>query len=119
VWDYLLETYDQNQNFSHIYNLKQKLSQIKQGNRTNSEYLAELRRKIEELKLYLPPTTDLKEIQKRAEQDKIYLYLSSLDPSYDSIRSHILLSADLPPFKTVVAMIQREEARRRLSGQEQ
>jgi hypothetical protein len=52
----------QNQNFSHIYNLKQELTQIKQGNHTNGEYLTALRRKLKELKLYLPPTTDLKEI---------------------------------------------------------
>jgi hypothetical protein len=75
--------------------------------------LAELKRKLEELKMYLPPTIDLKEIQKRAETDEIYLYLSGLDSSYESIRSHILLSTDLPSFKTVVAMIQREEASQR------
>jgi hypothetical protein len=61
MWNYLLETYDQNQNFSHIYNVKQEPSQIKQGNQINSEYLAELRRKIKELKL-LPPTADLKKM---------------------------------------------------------
>jgi gag-polypeptide of LTR copia-type len=113
IWDYLQETYDQNQNFSHVYNLKQELTQIKQENLTNCEYLTELRRKLEELKLYMPPTTDLKEIYKRAERDEIYLYLSGLDESYENIRSHILLSVDLPPFKTVVVMIQREKARRR------
>jgi hypothetical protein len=113
VWEYLQETYDQNQNFSYIYNLKQELQQIKQCNRTNNEYLAELKRKFEELKMYLPPTTDLKEIQKRAERDEIYLYLSGLDSSYENIRSHILLSTDLPSFKTMMAMIQREEARQR------
>jgi hypothetical protein len=63
--------------------------------------------------MYLLPTTDLKEIQKRAERGEIYLYLSGLDSSYESIRSHILLSADLPSFKIVMDMIQREEARRR------
>jgi hypothetical protein len=63
--------------------------------------------------MYLPPTTDLKEIQKRAERDEIYLYLSGLDSGYGSIRSHILLLVELPSFKIVVSMIQREEARRR------
>jgi hypothetical protein len=29
VWEYLQETYNQTQNFSHIYNLKQELQQIK------------------------------------------------------------------------------------------
>jgi predicted CopG family antitoxin len=91
VWEYLQETYDQNQNFSHIYNLKQELQQIKQGNRTNSEYLAELKRKLEELKMYLPPTTDHKEIQKRARVMR-YIYTSldltqvtkASDPTFSS-----------------------------------
>jgi gag-polypeptide of LTR copia-type len=29
LWEHLQETYDQNQNFSHIYNLKHELQQIK------------------------------------------------------------------------------------------
>jgi hypothetical protein len=38
----------------------------------------------------------------RAERDEIYLYLSGLDSSYESIRSHILLSVDLPPSKLLL-----------------
>jgi hypothetical protein len=62
MWDYLQETYDQNQKNSHIYNVKQELTQIKQGNRTNGEYLAYLRRNLKELKLYQSATIDPKDI---------------------------------------------------------
>jgi hypothetical protein len=59
--------------------------------------------------MYLPPTTDLKEIQNRAERDEIYLYFLGLDSSYEIIRSHILLLADLPSLKIVVTMTQGSE----------
>jgi hypothetical protein len=55
---------------------------------------------------------DLEELQKRAEQDKIFQFLASLDPSYETLRSQILLSEDLPTFDKVANMVQRLESRR-------
>jgi hypothetical protein len=57
-------------------------------------------------------TTDLKELQTRADQDDIFQFLASLDSSYENLRSQILLSKDLPSFDKVASMVQREELRR-------
>jgi hypothetical protein len=70
--------------------------------------------KWEELNIYLPPTSDPNEIQKRTEQDLTFTYLGALDPSYEAIRSQILASAEMPSFDDVVARIKQEQSRRSL-----
>jgi gag-polypeptide of LTR copia-type len=111
MWEMIKEIYDQEQNFSDIYQLKQEMSQIKQSNISNSEYVGELRKKLKELKVYLPITTNLIELQKRSERDEIFTYLSYLDESFKSIRSQVLLHSELPPFQAVVSIVNREESR--------
>ncbi|KAM2594699.1 hypothetical protein TB1_043687 [Malus domestica] len=67
-----------------------------------------------ELDVYLSHTTDPTILLKRAEEDKIYQLLASLNSEYEDLRSHILMSMELPSFKTVCATVQREEARKKV-----
>jgi gag-polypeptide of LTR copia-type len=114
VWDKAKRRYGQQKNFAHIFSLKQELAQIKQSTQNNNELVTEIMSKWEELNVYLPPTTYPIEIQKRSEQDLIFTYLGALDPSYESIRSQILASAEIPSFDDVVARIEQEQSRRAL-----
>ncbi|KAJ1686696.1 hypothetical protein LUZ63_018086 [Rhynchospora breviuscula] len=113
LWQTVHNMYGQENNHARIYELKLEIAQIKKDNKSNTEYLGLLKTKWQELAFYLPPTTDLKIIQARTEQDCIYQYLSGFDSSYEQIRSQILNSAELPSLATVAATIQREETRRR------
>jgi hypothetical protein len=70
--------------------------------------------KWEELNVYLPPTVNPNENQKRSEHDLIFTYLGALDNTYEAIRSQILASAEMPDFDSVVARIQQDESRRTL-----
>jgi gag-polypeptide of LTR copia-type len=112
IWDKAKRRYGQQKNYAHIFSLKQELAQIKQINRNNNELVTELMSKWEELNIYLPPTSDPIETQKRVEQDLIFTYLGALDPSYDAIRSQILASTEMPSFDDIVARIDQEESRR-------
>jgi gag-polypeptide of LTR copia-type len=114
VWDKAKRLYGQQKKFSHIFSLKQELTQTKQSNQTNSQLVTEIVSKWEELNLYLPPTTDPIEIQKRNEMDLIFTYLGALDGSYDAIRAQILNSNEMPSFDDVVARVGQEESRRQL-----
>jgi hypothetical protein len=80
--------------------------------KSHTEYLVELNARFDELAEYLPPTTDPVEIERRQEQDKVYIYLGGLDSSYEAVRSQILLSPELPSYSAIVAMVQREDSRR-------
>jgi hypothetical protein len=114
VWEKAKRRYGQQKNFAHIFSLKQELSQIKQSSQSNNELVTEIMSKREELNVYLPPTTDPIETQKRSEMDLIFTYLGALDSSYEPIRSQILASADMPSFDDVVARIEQEQSRRAL-----
>jgi gag-polypeptide of LTR copia-type len=114
IWDKAKRRYDQQKNYAHIFSLKQELALIKQSKQTNNELVTEIISKWEELNMYLPPTSDPLETQKRVEQDFIFTYLGALDSSYDTIRSQILASTEIPSFDDIVARIDQEESRRAL-----
>ncbi|CAN6712609.1 unnamed protein product [Malus baccata var. baccata] len=71
-----------------------------------------------ELDVYLPHTIDPIILLKRAEEDIIYQLLGSLSPEYEHLRSHILMSQELPTFNNVCATIQREKARKKVMNTE-
>jgi gag-polypeptide of LTR copia-type len=111
LWKKIENMHGQQNNYNHIYQLKQEIYQAKKDNKSHTEYLVELTAKFDELDEFLPLTTDPKEIEKRREQDKIDIYLGGLDSSYEAVRSQILLSTELPSFSAVVAMVHREDER--------
>jgi gag-polypeptide of LTR copia-type len=112
LWKKIKDTYGQQNNYAYIYQIKQEISQAKKGARSHTEYLVELTAKFDELDEYLPPTTDPTGLEKQREHEKVYTYLGGLDSSYEGVRLQILLSTELPTFSAVVAMVQREDARR-------
>jgi Reverse transcriptase (RNA-dependent DNA polymerase)/Integrase core domain/gag-polypeptide of LTR copia-type/GAG-pre-integrase domain len=114
IWTKAKTRYGQGKNFAHIFALKQELSNIKQGNLTNSDLVTELLIKWEELQMYLPETENPEEIHKRNEHELIYTYLGALDSSFEPIRAQILSSAEMPTFDDVVLRVEQEDTRRRL-----
>ncbi|KAM1606975.1 hypothetical protein ACFX1Z_027611 [Malus domestica] len=67
-----------------------------------------------ELNVYRPHTINAAMLTKRADEDKIFQLLASLNPEYEDLRSHVLMNHDLPSFSIVCATIQREETRRKI-----
>jgi hypothetical protein len=47
----------------------------------------------------------------------VYQFLTGLDPSYESFRAQVLLSTETPSFNTIIAILQREETRRKTMSQ--
>eukprot|EP00257_Ricinus_communis_P021274 XP_015580717.1 uncharacterized protein LOC107262040 [Ricinus communis] len=112
IWKKVKGLYGHQNNFAHIFRLKQELSQITLGIKNPSEYATEILTRWEELQNYLPPSNDPEELQRRAEQDLIYTYLGGLDSSYKGLRSQILLASRLPSIDAVITTIQHEETKR-------
>ena len=113
LWNSVREMFGQQNNYSHVFKLKQEITQIRQGEKSVTEILGAIKGKFDELNLYMPPTTDLHTIQLRNEQEKTFAFLAALNPSYEAVRSQILLAPTLPPFASVAAQVQREESRRK------
>jgi hypothetical protein len=83
-----------------------------------TEYIGSLKTKFDELATLNPIITDLKVLQERAEVDRVYQLLAGLDPSYEPIRSQIMMSSDPPSFSTISTLLEREETYRKLMNHE-
>lgn len=116
LWDKLKVRFGQTNNWAYIFNLKQRISQTKKEGQSNTEYCVEISVLFSELEEHQPLTTDLEEFKQRQERDKVFTYLAGLDPSFEQIRSQILLGPALPDLEAVMAIFQREEARRVAMG---
>ncbi|KAJ4794256.1 01P13-1 [Rhynchospora pubera] len=113
LWDAITKHYGKKRNHSHIFHLKQKIEKISQNQRPVIDYITDLKRGWEELKLYQLPTSD-PNMRKERVHAQVYRFLGGLDDSYDAIRTQILLSAELPHLEDVMATIEGEETRRLL-----
>ncbi|KAJ4774217.1 01P13-1 [Rhynchospora pubera] len=113
LWDAIAKHYGKRKNHSHIYHLKENIKQISQNQRPVIEYITDLKRGWEELKLYQLPTSDPNMVRDR-ENEQVYKFLSGLDDSFEAIRAQILLSAELPHLDDVMATVEGEETRRLL-----
>ncbi|KAJ1688371.1 hypothetical protein LUZ63_019761 [Rhynchospora breviuscula] len=113
LWEAITKHYGKKRNHSHIFHLKQKIEKISQNQRPIIDYITDLKRGWEELKLYQLPTSDPNMLKER-EHAQVYQFLGGLDDSYDAIRAQILLSAELPHLEDVMATIEGEETRRLL-----
>jgi gag-polypeptide of LTR copia-type len=88
IWEKVEKRFGQKNNHARIFHLQIELHQAKkQLNQTITEWLNFIEKKRDEIRLYRPSTTDLDELQKRADQDDIFQFLASLDSSYENLRS--------------------------------
>ncbi|XP_026416018.1 uncharacterized protein LOC113311392 [Papaver somniferum] len=101
-------------NAARVFELKREIAEAEQGTKSFTEHFGYLKKKWDELDTYRPHTTDARTLLKRVEEDKIFDVLSSLKPEYESLRSTILMSADLPSLSSVCATVHREETRKKV-----
>ncbi|KAB2632525.1 hypothetical protein D8674_028772 [Pyrus ussuriensis x Pyrus communis] len=101
-------------NSMELFQLKKDISNLQQEGKPFVQLLGSMKSMWNELEMYRPHTTEASVLLKRAEEDKIFQLLSSLDSGYEDLRSHILMNPELPSFTSVCATIQREEVRRKV-----
>ncbi|KAB2631806.1 hypothetical protein D8674_038710 [Pyrus ussuriensis x Pyrus communis] len=106
--------YGSQNNAARVFQLKRDISNLQQEGKPFVQLLRSMKSMWNELETYRPHTIDAAVIRKRAEEDKIFQLLSSLDSEYEDLRSHILMNSELPSFTSVCATIQREEVRRKV-----
>ncbi|VVA22856.1 PREDICTED: UBN2_3 domain-containing [Prunus dulcis] len=90
----------------------------KQKETSFAVHLGNLKRMWNELAIYRPTTIDLKILQQRAEEDKLFELLANLKPEYEQLRSQILMCPTIPSLNNVCITIQREETRKKVMNSE-
>ncbi|XP_068312597.1 uncharacterized protein [Pyrus communis] len=114
LWETVKEMYGSQNNAARVFQLKKDISNLQQEGKPLVQLLGSMKGMWNELEMYRPHTTEAYVLLKRAEEDKIFQLLSSLDSEYKDLRSHILMNPELPSFTSVCATILREEIRRKV-----
>ena len=104
LWETVKEMYGSQNNAARVFQLKRDISNLQQEGKPFVQLLGSMKSMWNELETYRPHTIDAAVIRKRAEEDKIFQLLSSLDSEYEDLRSHILMNSE-----------QREEIQRKAS----
>ncbi|XP_070667803.1 uncharacterized protein [Malus domestica] len=101
LWKAFQDMYGNQNNYARVFQLKKDIVSVQQEGKAFVQHLGSLRAMWNEL----DPTILLK----RAEEDKICQLLSSLSSEYEDLRSHILMSQDLPTFNNLTYKVRDTE----------
>ncbi|KAL0734178.1 hypothetical protein Bca4012_010388 [Brassica carinata] len=109
LWDTLKKVYGNISNLSRVYEVKHALNHLVQEDMEFSKHLGKFRSLWSELEMLRPSTTDVDELNKRREQDKVFGLLLTLNPAYQGLIQHLLREESLPELENVCARIQKEQ----------
>ena len=114
LWESVKDMYGSQNNSVHIFQLKKSVASLKQGDHSFVQHLGSMKSMWNELDMYRPHTTDSAVLLKKADEDKVFQLLASLGAEYEDMRSHLLMTQELPSFTSVCHAVQREETRQRV-----
>ena len=116
IWDAIQQTYSKARDAAQVYEVKVKMIAAKQGSKTVTEYVNQLKALWQELDHYRVIKTKCPEdavvLKDFIEQDRVYDFLVELIPKFDQVRIQIHGKQEVPCFNEVVALIRGEESRR-------
>lgn len=101
LWEVVKDMYGNLNNAARVFQLKKDISGLQQGNLSFVQHLGNLKAKWNELDMYRPDTIDAPTLLKRADEDKVFQLLASMGSEYEDLKSHLLMSLELPSFTIV------------------
>jgi len=103
------------ENQSQVFEINLKLSDIKQGSNSVTQYFHLLKQIWQDLDLFdkyeWKSTEDQKHYKKIVENGRIYKFLAGLNVEFDEVRGRIIGKANLPNINEVFSEVRREESR--------
>ncbi|XP_070660481.1 uncharacterized protein [Malus domestica] len=114
LWESIKKMYGSQNNAARIFQLKKDLTGLRQGDQSFVQHLGSMKSMWNELDMYRPHTIDFAALLKRADEDKVFQLLASLGAEYEDLRSHLLMTADLPSFNSVCQAVQLVETQRKV-----
>ena len=116
IWDAIQQTYSKARDVAQVYEVKVKMIAAKQGSKTVTKYVYQLKTLWQELDHYGVIKTkchkDVVVLKEFIEQDRIYDFLTGLNSEFNQVRIQILGKQEVPCFNEVVTLIRGEESRR-------
>ncbi|KAK3024584.1 hypothetical protein RJ639_044326 [Escallonia herrerae] len=116
IWDAVNNNYSDLENASQVFEIKNKLKEMHQGNLEVTEYYNELQTLWQELDMhYEADWGDLEgnlKFKRHLEKERLYEFLTGLNRELDEVRGRILGRRPLPSIDEAFAEVRREASRR-------
>lgn len=109
LWETLKKVYGDITNLSRVFEVKKDLSNLTQEDQDFTKHFGKYRSLLAELDMLRPSTKDLKIIEERKEQDRVFGLLQSLHPKFNDLIKYILREEKLPSLENVCSQIQKEQ----------
>ncbi|KAA8548017.1 hypothetical protein F0562_004446 [Nyssa sinensis] len=103
-------------NNARIYHLKRALSSLHQTTNSVHDYFNQIKQLWDELS-HLQPATDPKDMQRQADDERVFQFLLGLNDSFAPLRTQILAMDPLPSIGKVFSILFQEEQQRLLNLQ--
>ncbi|KAK3026255.1 hypothetical protein RJ639_041631 [Escallonia herrerae] len=118
IWDTVNKNYYDLENASQVFEIKNKLKEMHQGNLEVTEYYNELQTLWQELDMhYEADWGDLEgnlKFKRHLEKERLYEFLTGLNRELDEVRGRILGRRPLPSIDEAFAEVCREASNRRV-----
>lgn len=115
IWDSVATTFFDGTDVSQVYDLKRRLSRLKQAGGPIEKYYNDLQGLWREVDFRRPnPMTcprDIERYNALVQEDRVYLFLDGLDDRLDNVRADVLQMHPFPTVEQAYARVRREEIR--------
>ncbi|KAK4269917.1 hypothetical protein QN277_023013 [Acacia crassicarpa] len=110
IMDYLDFMFFGKGNFTRIHEVCKGFYRSQQQGLPLKDFFIDFNKLYEEMKVLMSPQADLQTRIKNLEVQAIISFLEALDPSYDTIRSQVLSSQELPSLDDVFSRVLRADS---------
>ncbi|XP_059659238.1 uncharacterized protein LOC132306059 [Cornus florida] len=115
VWDAIATTYFDGADTSQVYDLKRKVTRLKQGGGSIETYYNNLQGLWREIDFRCPNPMqceiDIQRYNSILQEDRVYTFLDGLDDHLDKIRGDVLQIQPFPTVEQAYAHVRREDLR--------
>ncbi|KAK3009342.1 hypothetical protein RJ639_013424 [Escallonia herrerae] len=116
IWQAAQQTYSKVKDAARVFEIKSKISDTKQGDRSVTEYANLLKNLWQEMDHYrcieMKCSDDAAVLKNFIEKDRTYDFLAGLNIEFDQMRIQILGKEELPSLNETISIINTEESRR-------
>ena len=109
LWDTLEKVFGNITNTTRVFEIKKALSTLTQEDMEFNIFFGKRAALWAELDMLQPVSTDMKILNERREQDKVFGLLAGLNPVYNDLVKHILRADKVPSLDEACAQIQKEQ----------
>ncbi|KAL1190130.1 Retrovirus-related Pol polyprotein from transposon RE2 [Cardamine amara subsp. amara] len=109
LWETVKNVYGDITNLSRVFEVKKELNNLTQEDQDFTKHFGKYRSLLAEMDMLRPSTKDLKIIEERREQDRVFGLLQCLHPKFNNLIKYILREEKLPSLENVCSQIQKEQ----------